>query len=135
MSKIFLKLFFPSWRFFDQVEYEIHLEVRSENLQAWQKVTIPFAKASMGQLFFNPINNLRLQQLSTIEGLAQAVQAPAKASSGQFLRLYQEVLEILRTQLPNEHKRPHRIQFRLVAVGLSNLEDRQIIYISDFEAL
>lgn|GEM_PF-4467353 len=147
MSNIFLKLFFPSWRFFDHVEYEIKLEVSFENQQEpqnnclekgrldWQVVSIPCAAPSFGLLFYNPENNLRLQQLSTIEGLAQAAQDRKEVSDSRFLKLYQEVLDILRSRLPQRELHLQKIRFRLVAESLSNPEEKQVLFISEIEEL
>lgn len=117
-----VRVLFPSWRFFDDVQETTALLVRvakaGEAYGAWRAV-LPTPERTLVQLAWNPAGNLRLAQYALLDRLLSDVaewDERETALGPETLVSYQLVLNLARTAIAagDRHAADGRLQFKLV---------------------
>lgn len=121
-----LRLFFPSWRFFEDFGPTPVLSARvmtgSQEFGPWQE-TLPAAPRSAGMLFLNPFGNLRLALMDLVDRLlADAARlSPQELEQSLSFRLVRNAVEFsLRKQ---GHQGTRRYQFKISLQDSAGTED------------
>lgn len=112
---LFLRVFFPSWRFFEKVESTLFLEYRFTSESTWQPLFRPLHRGPFNW-FFNPTGNLRLAFGSLLEQCASDMEEYEGEPERYFQSVSYSLLKALvEFHLRKEHSDPQRsYQFRLL---------------------
>ena len=129
-----LRGFFPSWRFYDAPGYQPRLFVRALTAEDQWSEWLPFiprASFRMGDLFFNPENNLRMTEQTLVDHLSHDLQALEDSQSANSLVSYllaERVARQVALRLVGAHQ-IHAFQFelRMIASPINNHSDSVIL--------
>ncbi len=118
-----VRVLFPSWRFFDDVQVAPVLVVRTATgdggFGEWLPLLSPPPRAWPLSLVWNPAGNLHLAEHVLLERLLTDAADWDEARDGDVgdLVSYELVVNLVRTKLPVASTAPMRFQFKLVDAG------------------
>jgi len=99
-----LRIFFPSWRFFDDFDRTPRLFFRvakvAGQFTSWKEAIPQEKKRSLGVVFVNPQGNLKLAAHSAVDRLLDEVAALKTPEEIQETVSYRLVEKIVRAQVP-----------------------------------
>lgn len=127
--KLVLKLFLPSWNFFNDFDAVTRLEfcmVRAgEAESAWLPVHPNTTTPSWARVFFNAQGNRELLEKSLIDRIATAVQESGEPTNSDFAQTEAGLLltRIVRARLQEQGTPATTFRFRLVAVDAENCSE------------
>lgn len=97
-----IRLFFPSWRFFDELGaaplLQYRIKEKTSEFGDW-KVGVPSSPYAFGKLFLNPAGNLRNACNTMLERFVAELTKSEPDSSVESSVSYRLVEELLRAQL------------------------------------
>lgn len=129
-----VRVLFPSWRFFDDVQVAPLLLVRVAQGDApfgtWQRLLVPPPRPWPRSLLWNPDGNLHLAEHVLLERLLTEVADldESRSESVDELVAYELVVNLVRAKVAAERRPAQRFQFKLVedeAVGSDLLISRE----------
>ena len=113
-----LKLFLPSWNFFDDFSATPRLEyrVRASDDSApddWRIIYASHSTHSLGRTLYNPHGNAELFELALVETAADELKLIERGRRGSFLdsETWSRLAPHLMRHIPDG--RPRQVQFRL----------------------
>ena len=114
-------LFFPSWRFFDEVGHWPRLSVRiaskDRDFGPWRPITLQ-SKRSLGRLFINDEGSFALAENTLLERALFEISAcdPSRAEAFSQSVTYRLIERLVRSRLADDlGESPVRFQFKLSA--------------------
>ncbi|MGC3959068.1 MAG: hypothetical protein QM813_14330 [Verrucomicrobiota bacterium] len=124
--KLVLKLFLPSWNFFNDFDAATRLEfctVRAGEAETvWQPVHPNTSTANLLRVFFNAQGNRELLEKSLVDRIATAVQESPQPVNHDFAQTEAGLIlaRIVRLRLQEQGTQAMSFRFRLVAVAAEN---------------
>lgn len=124
--KLVLKLFLPSWNFFNDFDAVTRLEfctaAAAGTESPWQPVHPNTSTSGWVRVFFNAQGNQELLEKSLIDRIATAVQESPASANPDFTQTEMGLMlaRIVRARLPEPGTRTTSFRFRLVAVAAGN---------------
>jgi hypothetical protein len=121
-----LKLFLPSWNFFNDFSTSHRLDertIRAGHESDWQPIREDHSTRSIGRLFFNSSGNLELLENTFIDRAAQEIAVSSAEGVKHFEQgaLHDSLVRILRRRI-GAAQAGDEFQFRLVSTNPSELD-------------
>ncbi len=129
-----IRALFPTWNFFDQVQYQFGVEIKVPDLDRWEPLSFNQSRQAFN-MALNGSANLAMAQVNVIEHFARDIQellldSPlVESRQVRSLTSFKLISALLKVKMQEYEVSPNSLQFKVVAIRKDEILD---IYISDW---